>query len=85
MSSPHDSPSEPRPDLDHDEQMQDAVPVQNETEDQEMTTQNDTQPTSGIAAHHNRKDVSLREFLSKMDDYAPIVSASLTFNSSLTV
>ena len=28
------------------------------------------QPT---AAQHNRKDATLREFLSKMDDYAPIV------------
>lgn len=37
-------------------------------------TQPETQPTttSGLA-HQNRKDVTLREFLSKMDDYAPIV------------
>ncbi len=39
-------------------------------------TQSETQPaettTSGLS-HHNRKDVTLREFLSKMDDYAPIV------------
>ena len=45
-------------------------------------TQSETQPatqaattTSGLA-HHNRKDVTLREFLSKMDDYAPIVRSN---------
>ena len=37
-------------------------------------TQSETQPatTTGLP-HQNRKDVTLREFLSKMDDYAPIV------------
>lgn len=38
--------------------------------------QGDTQQTTGATStfsHQNRKDVSLREFLSKMDDYAPIV------------
>jgi hypothetical protein len=40
-------------------------------------TQSETQPaetttTSGLA-NQNRKDVTLREFLSKMDEYAPIV------------
>ena len=38
-------------------------------------TQPDNQSAPGAAglAHHDRKDVTLREFLSKMDDYAPIV------------
>ena len=35
-------------------------------------TQTETQPTSSLP-HQNRKDTTLREFLSKMDDYAPIV------------
>lgn len=37
--------------------------------------QPETQPAAGAPglAHHDRKDVTLREFLSKMDDYAPIV------------
>jgi hypothetical protein len=35
-------------------------------------TQPETQPTSSLP-HMNRKDTTLREFLSKMDDYAPIV------------
>lgn len=39
--------------------------------------QTDTQPTSSLP-HQNRKDTTLREFLSKMDDYAPIVSASVS-------
>lgn len=33
-----------------------------------------TTTTTGLQ-QQNRKDVSLREFLSKMDDYAPIVRA----------
>lgn len=35
----------------------------------------ETQPST-TGPHHNRKDATLREFLSKMDDYAPIVSPS---------
>jgi hypothetical protein len=35
-----------------------------------------TPPTSS-GTNHNRKDATLREFLSKMDDYAPIVSLPL--------
>lgn len=39
-------------------------------------TQSETQPTAttSAGAQQNRKDITLREFLSKMDDYAPIVS-----------
>jgi hypothetical protein len=32
------------------------------------------EPTSAEAKLANKKDTSLKEFLSKMDDYAPIVS-----------
>jgi hypothetical protein len=35
-------------------------------------TQTETQLTTSLP-HQNRKDTTLREFLSKMDDYAPIV------------
>jgi len=35
----------------------------------------ETQPTVS-ASHQNRKDMTLREFLSKMDDYAPIVGGA---------
>jgi hypothetical protein len=41
-------------------------------------TQTESQPTSSLL-HQNRKDTTLREFLSKMDDYAPIVR---TLNSA---
>ena len=37
--------------------------------------QTDMQPTTSSLPHQNRKDTTLREFLSKMDDYAPIVRA----------
>lgn len=42
------------------------------------SSQSETQPATATATassllQQNRKDVTLREFLSKMDDYAPIV------------
>jgi hypothetical protein len=40
-------------------------------------TQPESQPTSSLP-HQNRKDTTLREFLSKMDDYAPIVWTQLS-------
>lgn len=80
MSSPPDGPGgvPAARDMDLDAEMQDAS-TQDATArpdgDQDMTTQTDTQqPATGSGlGHQNRKDVTLREFLSKMDDYAPIV------------
>lgn len=43
----------------------------------------DTQQTGSTLLHQNRKDVTLREFLSKMDDYAPIVSLELITPTSM--
>lgn len=47
--------------------------------------QSDSQPAAGTGTgagssllNNNRKDVTLREFLSKMDDYAPIVGPLLS-------
>jgi hypothetical protein len=85
MSSPADVPGDDTAgrDLDLDAEMQDAstqdaAARENDNTDQDMTAQTETQqPATGSApsgtAQHNRKDVTLREFLSKMDDYAPIV------------
>ena len=69
-----------------------ASPLPNGTQDHSSSTmdhdfdpQTDTQP-SQHAPHHNRKDVTLREFLSKMDDYAPIVRAAhLGFTSTTQI
>ena len=68
---------ENRRDLDADmEDPQEDITTQ--TQDLSSTTleheptQTETQPTSSLP-HQNRKDTTLREFLSKMDDYAPIV------------
>ena len=87
MSSPSpaqptasDATKDPEVDVDIDAEMGDtqntAAPnangVPSSNPDPEHPAQTDNQPTS-TAAHHNRKDATLREFLSKMDDYAPIV------------
>ena len=51
-------------------------------------TQSETQPaTGGVSSllNNNRKDVTLREFMSKMDDYAPIVGSALFFRPSLRI
>ena len=83
MSSPL-APAEEVGDIAVDEEMTNAVdqppsPLPNGTQDHSSSTmdhdynpQPETQPSQS-APHHNRKDATLREFLSKMDEYAPIV------------
>jgi len=83
MSSPS-APAEEVGDIPADEEMTNAVdapasPLPNGTQDHSSSTMDhDYNPqteaqSSHHAPHHNRKDATLREFLSKMDDYAPIV------------
>lgn len=66
--------------LDNDAAMQNATatsmttdPTQAQSQSQSQTQ---TQPSSTLP--QNRKDVTLREFLSKMDDYAPIIPDAVT-------
>lgn len=90
MSSPspaqptaNDAPNEPEADFDVDAEMTDtqnpaAANANGASSNVEPEYPNqDNQPTT-TASHHNRKDATLREFLSKMDDYAPIVRSSLS-------
>ena len=83
MSSPL-PPAEEVSDMPIDEEMTNAVdqpasPLPNGTQDHSSSTMDhDYNPhpegqTSQSAPHHNRKDATLREFLGKMDEYAPIV------------
>jgi hypothetical protein len=83
MSSPL-APAEETSDMPVDEEMTNAVdqpasPLPNGTQDHSSSTMDhDYNPhpegqTSQTAPHHNRKDATLREFLGKMDEYAPIV------------
>ncbi|EXJ84662.1 hypothetical protein A1O3_05332 [Capronia epimyces CBS 606.96] len=51
------------------------------TMDQHSTQQSEIQPATATGSsllQQNRKDVTLREFLSKMDDYAPIIPDAVT-------
>jgi hypothetical protein len=66
-----------------DEEMTNAVDAPTEqlvngtgTQDQ-MDHEVEPQAQSSAAAHHNRKDATLREFLGKMDEFAPIVRGFL--------
>jgi hypothetical protein len=56
-----------------------SAPTENEQVPQGTAPQNDeVHPQSAADAKAaNKKDVSLKEFLSKMDDYAPIVSLAI--------
>jgi hypothetical protein len=81
MSSPS-APVEDVNDIPVDEEMTNAAdapisPLPNGTQDHSSSTMdhdhNVQAQSSGNAPHHNRKDATLREFLSKMDEYAPIV------------
>jgi len=93
MSSPS-APVEDVGDVPIDEEMTNAVdappsPLPNGAQDHSSSTMDhdyNPQPegqSSQHAAHHNRKDVTLREFLSKMDDYAPIVCGPALIPTSL--
>ena len=67
-----------------DAEMEDVLGdnTKNAQEGSSSTLDNEAMPsdTQNIPAlpHNNRKDTTLREFLSKMDDYAPIVCPSLS-------
>jgi hypothetical protein len=69
--------AEAEADVDVDAEMTDAQNPSGATANgTSSTVEPDTAPEqpAPTASHHNRKDATLREFLSKMDDYAPIVS-----------
>ena len=87
MSSPtpagpptDDATKDPENEFDIDAEMTDtqnaSAPHANGANiDPEYPAQQEHQPTT-TGPHHNRKDATLREFLSKMDDYSPIVCHS---------
>lgn len=59
----------------NDEPM-DAAPLQNGNGNAEMETEEQSTEKIAAAAQHanvNRKDATLREFLGRMDEFAPIV------------
>jgi len=83
-----DADLEMEDDTTRDSQAQQGQATSSSTLNHETATQRDTQPsqqqttqsqehqpsTSSQGPPPSRKDASLREFLSKMDEYAPIVS-----------
>lgn len=62
----------------HEEPNRDSVTMDHEVSD---TQQSSAQP----APNHIRKDVTLREFLSNMDDYAPIVRLNNYYSFMLSL
>ena len=76
------------PENDMDAEMVDAQQAPSRTVNGTSSNMNtdapaaETQPTSS-GAHHNRKDATLREFLSKMDEYAPIVWPTVQYLHAL--
>jgi hypothetical protein len=78
-----DAPKDPEIDVDIDAEMTDTKPAtapnangaSSSNIDPDYPPQQDNQPSTS-SLHHNRKDATLREFLSKMDDYAPVVRLS---------
>ena len=81
-SSPPSNPDTDMIQKDDDAEMEDtqangtghSLKQSSSTLDHEYTQpEPETQPTVS-ASHQNRKDMTLQEFLSKMDDYAPIVN-----------
>jgi hypothetical protein len=79
----HDADLEMEDDTTHNTQTQHGQDTSSSTLDHEPinqpeTQQQEQQPTSSSnGPPPSRKDASLREFLSKMDDYAPIVRLPL--------
>lgn len=84
---PRENENEPDPDADMEDVNNDSAPqnTSSGTLDHDFSATQpatETQPTTSTLPHHNRKDVTLREFLSKMDDYAPIVRQTGTSSLS---